>query len=370
MDAAALQARLESLLSIPKARRSLQSLSPSVPSSTLATPPPLSEEEERKIYNQQEEESHKLLTEEGCPPCHPCDASCHPSNFSFHPRDERFSRQEYPEQYRKILAFFDTESLWGAGPLAMQSTDWCEFRDWQSRVRHCDMQRFTKFTEVLRERRRRCNLPEDVCPRFQLKEQTRQENWVEFQDYHLRRDEVLEMNVEIESKCLDAATKKLPVAAGSDLDRAEHDRFVYTQRLDFATKQLESHKKFLLPWIERERIKMATAQSTTAEETNGTQKTSNPSASNSVLNSVRSAISERDSGKRSLQSQQPELSARSAKPTSDFRTSHSNTTQLRNLSKKQTRKPRASRSQNFTEQYVTKRGRTSKRPQRPGFISC
>lgn len=387
------------------------------------------------MYNQREEKCHKLLTEDGCPPCHPCDASCHPSNFSFHPSDDKFSAQEYPEQYREILAFFDTRSRWGEGPLEDQWVDWRQFRQDQRRVRHCDMQRFTKFTEGVRERRRRCNLPEDVCPRFQLQEQTRHENWVEFQDYHLRRDEELEKDVETESKGLDTATEKLRVATALDLELAERNRNTLTQRLDFAIKSLKRHQKCLLPWIERERIKMATAQSTAAEETNGTQKTSNPNACNgtpqtrSVLNPVPSAISERDSGKRSPRTQQPEPSATSAEPTSDFRTSPGNSRSLHNLSKKtdsekiksksislcsssadagqacqererkskqqsnidtpprlppqspkgNRRKPTprgrssppSSRSvhQNLTEQYVTKRGRTSRRPQRPGFIS-
>lgn len=383
------------------------------------------------MYNQQEEKGHKLLTEEGCPPCHPCDASCHPSNFPSHPCDDSFSAQDYPQQYREILTYFDS-TIWLVGPLYSQWVDWCEFRTDQKRVRHCDTQRFIKFTELVRERRRRCNLPEDVCPRFNFKEQTRQENWVEFQDYHLRKDEDLEKDVEIESKHLDTATENLRVATGLDLKKAENDRETFIYRLRIATQKFERHKKFLLPWIERERIKMATAQSATAEEANGIQKTLNPSASNgtpkarSVLNSVQSAIFEHDSRKRGLRSQQPELSARSAEPTSDSRTSHSNTTQMRNLSKKkETRKPRGSRSrralhpqkvsrpvkregkskqqpkidtslrlspqsrkgnwrkptprgrpsppstsvhQNLTEQFVTKSGRTSRRPPRPGFI--
>lgn len=403
VDAASLQARLESLLSIPAARRSPQSLSPSKPNSTSATPPP-DYEGEKKHYNQLEEQAHKLLTEEGCPPCHPCDASCHPSSFSPHPLYYPFTLQLYPPQYREILAYFDAKPGYGTGPLKNQWEDWRAFRSYQEKIRRYYMQRFTQFTEEVCERRRRHNLPKDVCPRFDPKEQTRHENWVEFQHYHLLRYEDLEKDVETEAKKLNTATEELRVAAGLDLERAEVNRNVLAERVNFATRNLERHKKVLQPWIERERIKMATAQSTTAEETNGIQKTLSPSAWNgtpqarSVLNSVRSAISERDSR------QQPELS---------------------NLSKKQPRKPSASRSrralhpqkvtkpvkseskskqqsnidtslrllphsrkgnwrkptprgrpppsrsvhQNLTEQYVTKRGRTSRRPQRPGFIS-
>lgn len=424
MDAVALEARLQSLLSNPAAEPSRRrSVPPSLPSSWSPTPPPDLEAEAKRI-DLLEEESRNLLEQDGCPPCYPSDPS--------------FSMRNPSEEYKGIISYW-LDSSSSRCPLNGQWEDWCQFRRYQEKNRRYYAQRFAQFSELFRERRRRHNLPEDVCPRFNFKEQTRQENWVEFQDWHLRRAEEFEKNAETESKNLHSATEKLQaleksqgLADPEQLDYAKHLQNVYIYKEWLVNDNMGLHKNLMLPWIEQERIKMrVNDESAIVDDINVIPNTPTRSTRNrklrvpSVLDSARSAISKRDSRKRNLRSQRPGRSMRPEESTFDVRTSESSITQMRNLlregpqgtrenasvralhpqkvtksvkrdskSKQQAHidasprllppsrkvdqrmlKPRErpSRSrfmyEDPTEDLVTKSGRVSRRPKRPGFVS-
>ena len=337
-----------------------------------------------------------------------------------------------PEEYREIISYWDTFPSSEGGALCAQWEDWSKFRTFQGKNRRYYTQRFAQFTKKVRERRRRHNLPEDICLRFNPQEQTRLENWVEFQDYHLHVHEDLEKKVEAESKDLEAATEKLQGAVDSEFELATKCEEACNVRLASAIQKMESHEKLLLPWIERQRMKMITTQFATTDNINGIQREPTPRTRNrtpkvrSVLNPVRSAVSKPDLRKPSLRNRRPELSPRPEESTFDSKTSQSNTTQTRHLRRqepqktrrsapfrpvhsqkvtkpvkrdskskrpanldssprllpqsrkaeqrkpKQRGRPLGSRSvhQDLTVDFVTKNGRTSRRPKRPGFILC
>ena len=305
MDPDALHARLQAaLLSTSVNERFARSAPPSPSSTAPTTTPPPDLEAEAKLWHEMEDEARNLLEQDGCPPCYPPDPS--------------FSVQNPPEEYRGITSYWDWFAPTGGGALHAQWEDWCKFRNFQERNRrYYAPQRFEQFTKAVRERRRRHNLSEDdVCLRLNAKEQTRQENWIEFQDYHLRFYEDFEKKAETESKNLETETAKLPGLAGSELEIATHNQMAYRYRLAFANEKMELHQQRLLPWIERERIKMTViTQSAPADDI---RKTPTPSTRNrSKSSKIRSGpnvvpsstVSKRkpESRTRSLRNQQPEL---------------------------------------------------------------
>lgn len=346
MDADALHARLEAVLSSvpPIGPRAL--LSPRWSWSTGQTTPPPDIEEERKVWHQMEDEARNLLEQDGCPPCYPPDPS--------------YSVQNPLEEYREIISYWEGSfAPNGGGALNHQWVDWCKFHKFQEMNRRHYAQRFTQFTGAVCERRGRYNLSEDVCLRLNPKEQTRQETWVEFQDYHLHYYECFEKDAETESKNLDTATEKLRELelAGPKLevfgpklpfDRPERETIMHSQmvaryRLAHAHERMKGHKKLLLPWIERERVKMTvTTQSAAADDIKVIRKTPTRSTRNrkssvrSIPDSIQSAVSKRNSQKRSLRSQRPELSSpRPKESTFDLRPSESTITQKRDLPSKE-----------------------------------
>lgn len=424
VDPDALHARLEAaLLSTSVSGRfarsappSFQSTAPPSSPSTAPTPtPPPDLEARAKLWHEMEDKAHNLMEQDGCPPCHPPDPS--------------FSVQNPPEEYRGMISYWDWFASTEGGALHAQWEDWCKFRSLQERNRRYYAQKFEQFTKVVRERRRRHNLSEDdVNLRLNAKEQTRQENWIEFQDYHLRYHEDYEKKVEIESKNLETETKKLSGLADSELEIAKHNQMAYRYRLGLANERMELHQQRLLPWIERQRIKMTTVPTQPAATPDDISvipicKPSTPSTRNnrrkppkmrsSPANSVpsTSAISKRESSrKRSLKIKEPppktaresDASSRRGRAlhphsqnmvvTKPVKISkkkiHQSKKQQANINidaasrllPKPRKKPPpalaggsrvAYQDQNLTEtkDAVTKSGRVSRRPRRSGFVS-
>ena len=315
--------------------------------------------------------------------------------------------------------------------LCAQREDWYRFRNFQKKNRHYFVKRLAQFTNVVRERRQRHHLLEDVRLCSNPKEQTRVETWVEFQDYHLHAHEDLEKKAEVESQNLHAAIENLQRVVDSKLELAARCKEAYSVRLASAIQRAELHKKHLLPWIEQQRIEMATVQPATANEINGIRRTPIPgnrsrkSSERSVLNLVRSAVSKPNTRKRSLRSRRSKFPPRPEDSTFDFSTSQSSTLQMPNLRRKEPQRIRGSAplrpphpqkvtkpvkrdskskrqvdidtclrqspqshkveqwkpkqrgslslsrsvQQHLTEDFVTRSGRMSRRPRRPVFVS-
>ena len=411
VNAVALQARLESLSSVPAAGPSLPSPSPS-PSSTAPTTPP-DHENDLKRGHLLEEQARHLLEQDGCPPC------C--------PSDTLFPVRNPPEQYRGIILYWDTFPSSEGGVLCAQREDWYRFRSFQEKNRRYYKQRFARFTNAVRERRMRHHLSEAVGPRSNPEDQTRVETWVEFQDYHLHAHEDFEGKVEGESQRLHAVTENLQSLVGSELELAARCQEAYSVRLASAIQKVELHKKHLLPWIERQRIQMVAAQSAAINDTRGIRRTPVPGTLkrkpkvHSALAPVRSAVSKPNPRKRSLRIQRSKESRMPEDSAFSLSDSESSKSQMPHLRRKESQKtplrpfcpqkvtksvkkdrkskrradidtpPRLSprsreveqwkpkqseRTSNLrpvhrhlTEHVVTKSGRTSRRPKRLGFIS-
>lgn len=144
--------------------------------------------------------------------------------------------------------------------LRAQLSDWRKFRIFQERVRaYYRNKPFRHFEDVVRERRRH-ELCDDVRLLLNSEQQSRLENWIEFQNYHLKRLEQFEEKRDDLKKELDDARKKA--------DDAEAVR----RELKNSERDLERHKVLLL-WIEQKRRTMESGYSTSAEEDKDDQDT-------------------------------------------------------------------------------------------------
>lgn len=199
--------------------------------------------------------------------------------------------------------------------LCAQLSDWRRFRAAQlkARDRYRD-KAFSKYAEEAVELRRRHEVGGEVRLLLDPKQQSRPENWMEFQNYHLKRLEQFEKKRDELKKELDDAQKQAEHIAG--WERAAEDVEAIQQVLENAEWDLERHK-VLLQWIEQERRAMDRGYPTPAKENNNDQdavpkavrRTSTRASQkerpepSAVLGKVR--VSKATSKKRNTQTQKP-----------------------------------------------------------------
>ena len=221
-------------------RRNLSKESP------VLTPPPDDEAEvERSRFL--EGQARRDLEAEGCPPCYPIDLE--------------FPLQKTPEKYQGIISYWESLPATGDVVLRAQLSDWKRFRKFQERNRRHYSQKKTlgDFEDKVRERRRRHKVEGDICLRSEPGQQSRLENWIEFQDYHLQCHEKIEESIDELKTKLDKARKE-----SEDADAAR-DAQIYEERLESAKGRLEQHK-VLLRWIEQERMVLDAEHAKSVEE--------------------------------------------------------------------------------------------------------
>lgn len=147
--------------------------------------------------------------------------------------------------------------------LRAQLSDWRKFRVFQRKIRaYYRNNSFSSFVDEVRERRRRHGVGGDVCLLLSPEQQGRLENWMEFQNYHLKRLEGFGKKRDKLKKELDDARNKAEVS-----EHAVEDAEAVRQELENAERDLERHK-VLLQWIEQERQTMDTGHPTPTEEDN------------------------------------------------------------------------------------------------------
>ncbi len=196
-------------------------------------------------------QSRKELENEGCPPCYPSDLNVPLKNI--------------PQKYQAIISYWESFPGTGDVVLRAQLSDWQKFRAFQKRVRRHYRQRpFNEFVVRVYERQRRHKVGRNVYLQFDVKEQNRLENWMEFQDYHLQLREGLEKERDEFKKKLDNARKEAENTDTPDFDRAAE---AYQQRLEYAERKLQRHMT-LLQWIKQEQRVMDSGYPTRVEGDN------------------------------------------------------------------------------------------------------
>ena len=208
--------------------------------------PQLDQEEEDENARMREAQARQELEKDGCPPCYPSYLDV--------------PLRKLPEECQAIVGYWQSFPWTGAMPLWSQISEWRKFRASQARIRRRYQNKsFSKFEDVVRERRRRYQLGGDVRLILDPEQQSRLENWIEFQNYHLERLERFEKKRDRLKQELDEVRKKAEdtITAGSEhaAEDAAEDVEAVQDLLEIAEWDVERHK-ILLQWIEQERLAM------------------------------------------------------------------------------------------------------------------
>ncbi|KAK0330971.1 hypothetical protein LTR94_030730, partial [Friedmanniomyces endolithicus] len=136
------------------------------------TPPPLIGEERDEESRLLEAQARQDLESEGCAPCYP-------------PHLEVPVRHP-PEEYRQIIEYWQSLGFTDDVVLCAQRSDWRKFRHYQRLQRQYYRKKpFGLLEAEVRERRQRNGLDDDVQLLPDPRQQNRQQDWIEFQDFHL-----------------------------------------------------------------------------------------------------------------------------------------------------------------------------------------
>lgn len=218
------------------------------------TPPP-DEEEDDEESRVLEAQARQDLESDGCPPCYPpcLDAPV----------------RNPPEEYRQIIEYWQSFSSTDDVVLCAQRSDWRKFRQSQRRLRHRYRNKsFSIFLDEVRERRRAHGLDGNVHLLLDPQQQSRQQNWIEFQDYHLKIHEWQEKKRDGLQQDLGNTRKE---AGDTDMEGSKHaaqqERAIH-QRLEYAERTLRWHE-VILCWIEQCRLAMDPLPPTPVEKGGG-----------------------------------------------------------------------------------------------------
>jgi len=209
--------------------------------------PPIDSEEELEEARVLEGRARKELEEDGCPPCYPAELD--------------LPLETSPEEYKAIVRYWKSVD---DVVLCYQKLDWEKFRMLQARVRRRNRS-FSDFVDEVRQRRATHGLGGHVCLLLDIEQQSRLDNWIEFQNRHLKRLERFERERAMLKQELDDAQKlvggwnttcpKLGPTRAEALER----------RLEATERDLKRHH-VLLNWIEQRRLAMDPGHAPPVEE--------------------------------------------------------------------------------------------------------
>lgn len=158
--------------------------------------------------------------------------------------------------------------------LCAQRSDWRRFRESQRRLRYRYRNKsFSIFLDEVRERRRAHGLDDNVHLLLDPHQQSRLQNWIEFQDYHLKLHERQKKKRDGLQKELDNTEKGVGDAGMKGSERAAHQERAIHQRLEYAETTLQWHE-VILWWIEQWRLAMDPLPPTPLEKGTGDQNSS------------------------------------------------------------------------------------------------
>lgn len=218
----------------------------------LLTPPPADQEEEDEDTRHHEVEARKKLEGYGCP-------ACYPPYLDVPLRDP-------PTEYASIIGYWQSLSTTGDVVLCAQLGDWEKFRTFQQRVRSRYLN-LNDYVDRVRERRRNRDLGGDVCLKLNTEQQSRLENWTEYQAYHLQGLATLEQKLEKFKQELEETREKAQHPDPTVSERATNDVDAVQQDIDYFERKLKYHN-VLLEWIEQQRRTMSAGKPITFPEAN------------------------------------------------------------------------------------------------------
>lgn len=217
--------------------------------------PPVDEDEKNEECRRLEAHARKELEDAGCPPCYPPDVD--------------ITTRNVPQKLQAIVDYWLASLRTDDVVLCAQASDYREFLADQLHTRRRFRNKcFSKFEEEVRARRQKYGLCVDVHLLPDSRQQSRLQNWVEFQNYHLKKLERLETEQDESRQKLDDARRlasgrisPAPERAGDDVEALEY----FLDRIAWSIEQ----RKVLLDWIEEWRQVMDSGHPTpSCEEDN------------------------------------------------------------------------------------------------------
>ncbi|KAF2458052.1 hypothetical protein BDY21DRAFT_22367 [Lineolata rhizophorae] len=194
----------------------------------IVTPPPLDDttEQDRVFENR----ARKELEDDGCPPCYPLEIE--------------YPCRDPPEEYRDIMLYWERKlGIHQSTPILFQQwRNWKEFRTTQvgKRLRY-RRGRFHEYENAVRQLLQENGVCTEIHLRFDHRQQTRLENWIEFQYFHFFEHSTLVEDLSDFTKSVES------------MPEGERDKFKHT--LHFRKRRIHEHET-LLHWIEKIRVKM------------------------------------------------------------------------------------------------------------------
>jgi hypothetical protein len=209
-----------------------------------------------------EAEARRDLESDGCAPCYP-------PHLEVPIRDP-------PEEYRQIIEYWQSLSSTDDAVLCGQRLDWQNFRQYQRAQRYFYRKKpFSLLEAEVRERRQRNGLEGDVQLLPDQRQQNRQQEWIEFQDFHLDFLERMTKSRQELQNTLEEARKIAGDSGAEGSEAAAQDVMHIPQDLEYADRILRWHD-VLLQWIEQQRVAMNPRPPPSLDQSGGFQ---NPSAS-------------------------------------------------------------------------------------------
>ncbi len=195
--------------------------------------PPVDEDEKNEESRRLEAHARKELEDAGCPPCYPPDVE--------------ITTRNVPQKFQAIVDYWLASLRTDDVVLCAQVSDYRKFLADQLQTRRRLRNKcFGKFEDEVRERRRRYGLRGDVHLLPGSRQHSQLQNWVEFQNYHLKKLERLETEQDESRQKLDDVrklTSNRSAAAPECAEALEH----ILQRDERSIEQC----KVLLDWIEQ-----------------------------------------------------------------------------------------------------------------------
>jgi hypothetical protein len=172
----------------------------SSPASSFATPPPLTDEQYKQKALPKEREAYNTLINEGGTPTHPFELG--------------FDILDDPGEYKDILSYWDSQINATYFIFTAQLRNWRVFRKYQLDIRMHQLKRgtFSNYQQKVRDRRQRHGLEGDVELNQDRDQQSKLQNWIEFQDYEWQRFEKFQDDFEKAQAQLESSRKALAEA--------------------------------------------------------------------------------------------------------------------------------------------------------------
>ena len=212
--------------------------------------PPVDEDETNEEGRRLEAKARKGLEDDGCPPCYPSELEIPLRN------------REIPQEFRAIVKYWISELRGDDVVLCAQASDWRGFRKYQLNRCQYRKKHFDEFIDKIRERRRRHGLSDDIRLLPDPRQQGRLENWIEFEDYHLKKLEQTEAERDQRKQMLEdnrRLSRDMNISE-CERERARKNAEILEYRSESDEFSIERHK-VLLHWVDQQRQTMDSTSS-------------------------------------------------------------------------------------------------------------